>query len=79
MFAIASDDDLAIFAALENAFKIVEPQITLGPLLAVAAQARSLEDRLNVFGVSQLFFLSGRRKLAEIEFVEIELVSRETG
>jgi hypothetical protein len=79
VLAVASDDDFAVFAALQNAFKIVETQITFRPLLAVAAQARSLEERFDVFGVSEVFLFSGRRKLAEIEFVDIEFVSSESG
>jgi len=79
VLAVAGDDDFAVFAALQDTFQIVEAQIAFGPLLAVAAQARSLEERLDVFGVSEVFLFSGRGKLAEIEFVEIEFVSRDSG
>lgn len=38
VFAIARNDDFSVFAALEDAFEVVEAQIAFGPLLAVAAQ-----------------------------------------
>jgi hypothetical protein len=75
VLAVASDDDFAVFAALKETFEIVETQIAFGPLLAVAAQTGSLEDRLNVRCVSEVFLFSSGREFAEIEFVEVELVS----
>ena len=79
MFAVACDDDFAVFAALENAFKIVEAQVAFWPLLAMAAQARSLKERFDIFGVGEVFLFRGGRKFAEIEFVEIEFVSGDGG
>ena len=38
VFAVARNDDLAVFAALEHSFEIVEPEIPFGALLAVATE-----------------------------------------
>src|SRR3954471_611423 len=48
--AFAGDDDLAIFAAFEDAFEGIQAQFGFRLLVAMTTQARGLEDRLNIFG-----------------------------
>jgi hypothetical protein len=68
LFAFAGRENLSVLAAFENGIKTVETQIAAMPFFAVAAKARRLEKRANVFRVSQSFLSRGRGQLTEIRF-----------
>jgi hypothetical protein len=67
LLAVAGGDDLALFAALEDAFKGVQAQTPFGPLGAVTAEAGGLENRFHVFGVSESFLVRRGREFAQID------------
>ena len=56
-FALAGDNDLAVLAAGEQSFEGVKLQIAARSFSAVAAEARSLQERTNVFGVGDAWFI----------------------
>jgi len=59
--AVASNENFAIFAALQDAFEGVEAEAALGTLFAMATAAGGVEQRLDVSGEGNaLFGRSGR-------------------
>ena len=54
--ALARNNDLAVLPAGEQSFEAVETQIGARPFPAVAAEARGLQERTNVFGVREVCF-----------------------
>jgi hypothetical protein len=64
---LARDDNLAIFASLQCAFKAVQPQAGFWALGAVAAQAGRFQNRFYVFGVGKALFIGGRRQFAQVD------------
>ncbi len=68
IFAVPRDNDLALLAAFKSALETVEAQAGLGPLGAVAPEARGLEQWSDIGGVGDIRFGRRRWKFAQIDF-----------
>jgi hypothetical protein len=44
-------------------------------LLAVTAETRGIKERANIFGVSEVLFVGGRREFAEVKVADVPFVS----
>jgi hypothetical protein len=77
LLAVTRHDDFAVFTPFEEAFEVVQAQISFWPLLAMTTNAGSLEQRLDVFRVREIL-LGGRwRQFAEVQFAEIKFIGSE--
>lgn len=65
--AFASDDNLAVFAALQDSFEAIESEIGLLAFLTVATDAGSFEQGFDILGEGQSFFRGRRWELGEVD------------
>jgi len=71
---IAGDHDFAGLPAFERGLKTVQTQTAFLPFLSVATETGRLEKGSDIIGESDALFVSGRGKLAEVEFRDVPFI-----
>jgi hypothetical protein len=72
--AVSRGHDFAVLASVQHAFHACKSQPAFGPVLAMAAHARGVQQRLNVFSKDDVLFLSRPWELGKIQFTQIHFV-----